>query len=256
MALRTYNNFIARGAADFILSQPMWGEMQTAGNVSFGDNIQLQMNAAVTKALPSLPSGVTSYIPLRFMGYATNNTSQFLLAKVFVMGSLDISSNVFTDGSQYPTVTEAGVSRQIFGPIIACVTTVLNALPGTLTVTYVDKDNNSAETSVAGTPTASAVVNSSGFVRLNAGDIGAIDVTNAARSGGTTPTGVITFYGVIPIGFMGSVVSAAGLLGNFLTDTICPIRLGAGDVLSLINIPRNNAYTGAVVGNLHIIGED
>lgn len=250
MPLATVNDILARCAAGFELRENFAVDQRVA-NVGlfanpYGGSVMWRY------VVPSMPSGVTAFIPSElhvsaFQGY-------LVLAKAIDMGSLNISTNVFTDGAAMPTVTELGVSRVMDGGVIGVIETALNATPGSLAITYVDQNGNAAEASPATSMVASGTVGSAGTISLNTPDTGVRDITAAARTGGTTPTGVVRFYGLIPIGqvvgvsSLGSPASLAPLGLDFN-----PVRLAAGDLLLLIQ--DGVLAARAIAGTLQFIGD-
>lgn len=177
----------------------------------------------------SLPSGVSGFIPTRFTVTSSNNLGAIYLCRLVNLGSLNISTNTFTDGSAMPTVTELNTSRAMSGIVLIEVTTVLNATPGNLQITYVDQDGNTAESNTAQAFAASAAVGSIGVVTLNSGDTGVRDITNAQRTAGTTPTGVITLWGVIPLAIVHNVATGQGETVDLLTTRFAPQFWGTSD---------------------------
>lgn len=152
-------------------------------------------------------------------------------------GTLDISgaSGTFTAGSAAPTVTEGGISRQASSPVLVAVETTLSATPGNFTITYIDQDNNVAETSGSAALTGGALRGTAGFFNaLNGTDSGALQITGATRTGGTSPTGVLGFWHVLPI--TNIIIPAGGVIvsTNFLTDLALLHKLSAGDQLMFL----------------------
>jgi hypothetical protein len=255
MALTTYDQFIDRIADGYGGVELFDGEVPTATTTTLLSGFNGGQNIAGMRTLPTLPSGVTAYIPTA-ISLSTGGLTSYLVAKVISLGSIDISgaSGTFTDGSAMPTITELGTSRTTCSGVIAEVTTALNATPGSLSITYVDQDGNSAEATTAQALTASAVVGTCGYVILNAGDNGVQDITTAVRSVGTTPTGVINFWGVVPI----TMVSVCNVdipeKINLITQHFNPIRLGAGDVIRVFPMIASTAKR--VYGIINFVGED
>lgn len=254
MTVLSYDNIINRISNEFVLTQPIFSTQETA-TAAFGLNTSAIHRAAFTKALPSLPSGVTGYVASRIHVLGTVAGVEIILGKLINLGSLDISSNVFTDGAQMPSVNELGVNRQIPSAIFVEVTTALNATPGSLNVTYVDQDGNAAETSTTQTLPPSGAVGSAGYINLNSPDFGAIDITGAARTGGTTPTGVLTFWGMIPIcmnpiSFSNSIAPEC----NLLTDGFSFPIFGGGDVIG--GFALGSTAVKGIMGNITFIGLD
>lgn len=249
----TYNQLLAR-AASHGRSQPIWGEQATATTSSIltgSPQLNLQ-RVGRTKALPSsLPTGVSGFIPTRLTMSSSQGTALWAV-KLVDLGSLNISTNVFTDGSAMPTVTELNTSRSLPGIVLAEVTTVLSATPGNLSITYTDQSGNTAATS-AQTISGSAAVGSIGMVVLNAGDIGAVDITTAARTGGSSPTGVFKFWGVIPIAMVYN-SSQVGETVDFLTTRFVPQFMGINDEFQVLVGSITLANT-VVQGSVFYLGD-
>jgi hypothetical protein len=221
--------------------------MATAGTATLvaSQQVQMALNGQF-RALPSpLPTGVTAYIPTRvFIGSSV--AGEVLWCRLVNLGSIDISPSTFTDANAFPTYTELGdASVSESGVVFAEVTTVLNATPGSLAITYVDQNGNTAEATTAVALTASAAVGTGAFIALNAGDYAVRDITAAARTLGTTPTGVIKFWGVRPL-IMTPVTSLGGTMENLLTSAFHPQRFAAGDQLAVIFMNTTQVKTSVM----------
>ena len=260
MALRTYNNFINAISQGFGNGngEPFWDEVQTLTvSTPSGSALPIQ-RLGQSLVLPALPVGVAAYIVTRFLTQTSTTLISCMLAKLIDLGRLDFSGGApgtFTDGSTMGTATVLGTaSAARFSPVICEVTTAMNAAPGTFTITYIDQAGNTAETTAALTPGASAPVRSCGTVALNTGDLGVRDITAAATSAGTTPSGIIQFWGYIPLGF--TIVQGAnqGYIKNLLTTNCTAFRLGAADVLGCFAF--GSTAVKAMVGWVTIVGEE
>lgn len=204
-AVTTFDALLARISNEYDETFVWWGDA-TSKNTTANTGVNIYRFGDV-KAVPgSLPTGVTAYIPTEISTLVSGSatTGMILFAEQIDLGHLDISgaSGTFTDGSAMPTRTELGSSIQIASPILAEVTTALNATPGTYTVTYTNQSGTGSRVTSATTPTNSAALRSAGFLTLSTtttNDTGCVDITAAARAAGTTPTGVIKFWGLIPI---------------------------------------------------------
>ena len=262
MALTTFNGMLSRAAAGYGMSQPAWSEQTaTTTNGIFNGPVLSMQKGPESKAMPSpLPTGVTAYIPTRYCMLSFNSGDcSLLIAKLVDLGSLDISGPTFTDGSSMPTITECGVSRVTSSAVIAEVTTAFSATPGSYTITYVDQDGNAAETTSSVALTGSALVGSCSPVALNTGDTGVRDITAATRTGGTTPTGVMKFWGVIPLTILpmpaGTANSASAWMSQDLVQgAFNPYRLGAGDIVGGIYLDSTAVRASIFEG--FYIGED
>lgn len=249
--LTTYDAFLARISNGFWMHQPFWGELQTASVTPAVNSIPSQM-LCNTKAMPSsLPTGVTSFIPVYAASLSSTNNISFLIAKLINLGNLNIGTNTFTDGSAMPTVTELGASNVTSSMIFCEVTTALNATPGNLTVTYVDQSGNTAEAAAAFAMPASAPAKSGFFVPLNSTDSGAQDITTAAQSAGTTPSGVVKFWGVLPICF--SAAGAIGFTADMLLRNFNIVKLGINDVIGVIGAGSTAVKAGR--GEIFFVGD-
>lgn len=255
MALDAVNDYVARFGSGHWAQFPF--QFEQVATTSFGAVASSQMVGQLV--LPALPSGVTNYIVTRAHAYSQQGTTfALLLAHLIDLGSIDISgaSGTFTDGSAMPTVDEGGVSRVTNGAILMEITTVLNATPGALTITYTDQDGNTGQSSGAMTLPASGVVGSAGFATLAGTDCGARDITAASRSAGTTPTGVIKFWGVRPI----AVLTPLSNIVAFCADNLIgpagfnPLRLPDSARIGIVALGNVTAKT--VIGGLDIIGDD
>lgn len=202
MSLQTHNDLISRITNGFESTEPihLWAPATRSSPIAAG--LYAGRGFFVQKRPSSLETGVTAHIPEQVIGSVSQVGSMMGYYHMILLGTLDISgaSGTFTDGSNMGTSTFGGQTINRYGPVWMEVTTALNATPGNLTITYVDQDGNTAETTSALNLSASAVVGSGSLMRLNSTDIGVRDITNATRGAGTTPTGIIKFWGLIPIG--------------------------------------------------------
>lgn len=239
MSLTKFDDLIRESnspSGPYEFTVPFYLQTQTAGTSTMitGQLNSLYLYQTPLKSLPSLPSG-KSYFAVTHFCIDSSVARDVFLVKLTSFGSIDISgaSGTFTDGSQAPTVTEGGTSRQIPGSVLMSVSTALNATPGTMTFTYKDQDNNAAETTASHTLTASAAIGTSCYGILNAGDWGAVDLTAAARSAGTTPSGTIRFYHVTPIASEMCGVAAFNKDNSPISE-INLVKLAAGDQLYIL----------------------
>lgn len=252
-SLRSVNDYVARIGNGYFTEAHFSVEVDaaTSSTVHSGQLFPIQKTPLVYKA-PSLPSGVTGY---RITNTSIHSSSQttFMLARLFDMGSLDISTPSFTDGSAFPTVTEGNASNATYGICLMEVTTALSGTPGSFTVTYVDQDGNSSETTASTAFAASSAARTCAWVPLNAGDVGVRDITSATRTGGTTPTGVIKFWGVEPLSMFAVVTAGQYANRNHLMMNIAPPLLAANDELYILVFGSTSARN--VHGTLFIVGD-
>lgn len=255
MALSSHNSFVSRIAAGFVKRQCIYGENQaiTSTTLLVGSTFPLH-KISVTQAMNgSLPSGVTSFIPTCAQMFCTTTFGPVLVAKLIDLGNLNIATPTFTDGSNMGSDTVAGQTLSRASAVIAEVTTVLNATPGNLGITYVDQDGNTAEATTVTALTTIAVVGTCAWVPLNSPDWGVRDITTATRTGGTTPTGVVQFWGLVPIGMLYINAETQPGFRDFITTAPNIVKLGINDVIGFI--------AGATVvrgehGSIQLVGDN
>src|SRR4051812_8098725 len=126
MSLQTFDDYVSRVGSKYYLRQPIWGEAQTVTSALIL-SVTTWQRVGDTMVLPSLPSGVTAWIPtmVHAMGFIAN--TGLMLAKTINLGSFDIgaaNTGVFTDGSAMPTATVFNTaSTSLCSAIIGEVTT-------------------------------------------------------------------------------------------------------------------------------------
>jgi hypothetical protein len=250
-AISTHNELLSRITNGYEATEPIHGNFPVVrANPVTG---LAGHRAFYTPSVPSsLASGVTAHIPTQVHGGSSLLGVFIGYCEMINLGSIDLSTNTFTAGSTMGTTTFGGQTVSRSGVLWLEVTTALNATPGTLTVTYVDQSGNAAEAAAGAALTASTAVGSGGFLRINGTDGAVREVTTAAQSGGTSPTGVIKFWGLIPIS---SGVSNGGH-GGFVLDAFNkrPLyRLPASAVTGGITIGSTAA--GGVEGSVRLVGD-
>lgn len=251
-ALSSMDDYITRAGDGYIVTRNFSVEVgATTSTLYTGQLLTWQLSPIIYK-VETMPTGVTAFKLTNATLYNSNVTSAFLV-KLVNLGNFNIGTQVYTDGSTMPTVTEGGVSRRVYGGILMAVTTAFDAVAASFTITYRDQDNNIAPVSPAMAKTLSAVVGTAGFATLNTGDYGATDISGAARTSGTG-AGVVTFYGVVPLGTFGPLMqnSATAMQINNLTATPCPPILDANDEIYLLQ-PGNAGKR--YFGTLTFIGD-
>lgn len=257
MAVTSYDGLIAQVGADKSMNAFFYADLQTA--LSGTTCLAASTNQITKHAIPSTFRTLPSPLPGTVTGYMITNAEIMqtgaqcivLIGRIINLGNINIGTNVFTDGSAMPTVTSLGASYVSASPILCVTTTVLNATPGNLTVTYVDQDGNAAEAAAAAAMTASSSVYAASWLPLNSTDWGARDITAAVQSAGTTPTGVVTFYGFIPLGFCQANASTCTAL-NLTTGFPSFFKFGAGDQISAVVIGTVSAK--GILGKITVVG--
>ncbi len=261
MSLRLYNDFVSRAAAGYRMSQPIYDYTSTAPSNSStwgtGNSNSTLARVGTSKALPNpLPSGVTAYIIPRYTIRLTT-AQPVIIAKLISLGTFDVSgaSGTWTNGSVMPSAKVLGVSNtQLASAVIMEVTTALSANQGTFTLTYTNQSGTASQTSQTVSPPNSAPLKSCCYLGLASGDWGVQAITGGTRTGGTTPTGVITCWGLVPIGIQ-QVSGFATYGGNLLTNRVNPLRLGAGDKIGVFCFSHQGAAR-ATMGEIEIVGDN
>lgn len=256
MPLITANDFINRRADGFDAEYHFSLESPVASTNVYTRTGVIQMHRVGTgimaKMPSSLPSGVVSFKPLSIT-LTSSIAAGYMVARLTNLGSVNLATNVFTAGSVMPTRLEGNTSRQIWSGILLETLTGFNATPGTMVITYLDDSGNSAEAAASITLTASSVAGSMQFLTLNGTDLGAFQVTNMVRSGGTSPTGVLGAWGVECIDLIPTPTATQPEISNLLTSFPFTKPLGINEELVLISV--GNVATKSVIGKTYFIGE-
>lgn len=258
MAITSIDDNIARAGGSYIRTDPFWIDYTATTSTVLAGSTAVAGIFGMLRPMPgSLPTGVTKFIPNSVtFAVGLGSTQGLIIGRLVRLGQLDISGPTFTadatTSGAMPTITELNVSRQVHSALFIRVKTALNATPGSITVTYVDQDGNASETTSAAALTASCAVGTTALVTLNTGDTGVRSISTATRTGGTTPTGVVEFYGFIPWKILPGLGSA---LATELTygPGFANISLGAGESLGIINWGLTTART--ICGYITYIGD-
>ena len=242
-----YDDLVKRASDGYVFTQPFYFENQS-NMVQLGNTNFTFSKIGFTKLLPTLPSGVNSYKLIGAELYSQTTTG-VLIAKQVLLGSLNLATNVFTDGSAMPV--NNGV--QLYSTLILEALTPLNATPGSITITFNDR-NGSSVSSGAIALGASATIGACGVIPAPGANVGVTDVTAAVQSGGTTPSGTIGIYGLIHLGSIYSKPATAnpGVLNN-QTHAFHHYPLGAGDKIGIFRHGTNVANMG--FGKLIFMGD-
>ena len=252
-ALSSMNDYINRASNGYIVHRHFSVQRDTGtGNVYVGQIANWQLSPRIYQ-VETMPTGVTAFKLTNATLYSNTTTAPFFCVKLVTLGSFDIGTQVYTDGSTMPIVTEGGVSRRVYSGVLQVITTNFDAVAAAWTITYFDQDGNIAPVSPSMSKSLGQEVGSAGFATLNAGDYGCTDISGAARTSGTG-AGVITFYGVIPLGTFSPVLQTTNTAMQFnnLTDAPCPPILSAGDEIYLLTTTQT---AKAFRGTLTFIGD-
>lgn len=207
-------------------------------------------NGPTIRAIPNpLPSGVPAYIPEFVEIMSSAATGPILLYEAVLLGSLDCATGTFTDGAAFPTRTALGSSRQLSGQVVVeCATDMVSQR--TIQVTYVNQDGTGGRSSASHAITVNALKNSTGILVLQAGDTAVQDITAVSASGGTSPTGTLNFWGVIPVAMIPASFGAAMLTKNLLAEGVIR-RLAAGTNLRCLQL--NTQAAERAIGMLRFV---
>lgn len=254
VALSSMDDYITRASNGYIVHRHF--SVQRDANTSIGvylNQLSTWQLSPLIYQVETMPTGVTAFKLTNATLYSSVATTTFFCVKLITLGTFNIGTNTYTDGNTMPTVTEGGVSRRTYSGILQVITTAFDGIDASWTITYRDQDNNIAPVSPAMAKVISAGVGTAGFATLNTGDYGCTDISGAARTAGTG-AGVITFYGVVPLGTFAPMLqnTATAMQFNNLTDTPCPPILSAGDQIYLLT---PNTLGKRFAGTLTFIGD-
>lgn len=146
--------------------------------------------------VPAPTSPVTGFYCSRLKMVGEDALTTLMAAYATNLGSINMNTGTFTDGSAMPTRTVKGSSVTTSGQmVVAVVTTAVTATTPLVTITYTDQDGNTGNSAAMTLPTSPAL-NSvfNVYPHLATGDTGIRDITAVTKSAGTA--GVITFYGL------------------------------------------------------------
>lgn len=257
-SVASFDDMVNRISGNYFVNQPIYGEItaSTTGGF-FGTTFGNGQRVGNTPTLPALPAGVSGYIPLVVdLGTSVVGIST-LLCKAVDLGSFDIgaaTTGVFTDGSAMPTATIMNTASTSYASaLLVEVTTALAGTQTAVTITYTNQSGTGGQTTAAVTPTTGAAVRSVNFVNLAGTDWGVQDITAVSRVSSSGPTGVLRFWGVIPISFLSNPVASSPVVDNLLTSGINLVRLGGSDVLRTFVFGDTTAKN--VIGNVYILGD-
>lgn len=252
-ALSSMDDYINRASNGYIVHRHFSVQRDVATTSVYTSQIATWQLSPMIYKVETMPTGVTAFKLTNATLYSNIATAPIFCVKLVNMGNFNIGTQVYTDGSTMPTTTEGGVSRRAYSGILQVVTTLFDTVAADWTITYFDQDGNIAPVSPSMSKTVDAPVGSAGFATLNTGDYGCTDISGAARTAGTG-AGVVTFYGVVPLGTFSPVLqsTATAMQFNNLTDAPCPPILSANDEIYLLT--TNNSAKG-YRGTLTFIGD-
>jgi hypothetical protein len=190
--------------------------------------------------IPTVGSGCAGYIGTNITAANEDGSTLMVVGLEYLLGTLTVSGNSFTNGVAMPTKTVRGASITTAASLcFAVVTTALTATSPVLTTTYVDQDGNSGASSTITIPT-NALINSTYYLQphLASGDLGMRDVTNLSISTGSA--GVISVYGILPLLFVHT-VSTTAFFSDLLSSTQVAYLIGAGESIGVYRFGATTA---------------
>lgn len=154
--------------------------------------------------MPSMGSGVTgAWLTYCRMSSAASTTT-CMAGLEYLLGTLTVSGNSYSDGVAMPTKTVKGTSvTTAASAIFAVVTTTMTATTPVLTINYTNQAGTTGRSCTITLPTNAAA--GSAFLitpHLQSGDTGIRDLSASAPNGlsiSTGSAGVIKLYGVLPL---------------------------------------------------------
>lgn len=254
----TYDGLVQAFSEDRAAVYQWYDYLEAAGTSLVGTAVgQAVRDMGGHIVLPTV-SGIAKYRAVFAHGNGST-AGLFFLVKLVHLGSLDISgaSGTFTHDTAMPTRRELGVDNvPTWGQLLMVVRTALNAAPGSIgSISYVNQAGTSTSISTAFTLSVSASSGMASILTLATGDYGVRDVTAATRTSGTTPTGILDFYGLYPLGTLPVSINATFPIGaNFITGSFCIPDLLPGDELALLSNALST-QAGASTVWVTLIGE-
>lgn len=207
-----------------------------------GTNAPPKANMWVWVASYTIPSGY-NFTPYQTQYSAGNSSSLIRVSEELDMGSLNTTTNAFTDGGsfalpQYASYIEVRLLEDV-------------ATNRTITITYVNQDGTAGRTATLTLAGAGGGQDKAGYiylVTLQGTDVGVRDITNISTS--STGTGNLKVYGMIDIDR-----DSADAASVVYTDVI---EIGAyvmssGKVISLSVSSASTSSTTRYVANLGLL---
>lgn len=256
------DNFISQNSAQGALSIPYYyklassttGANTTSGYIS-GQRLPTTISMAELFAT-GFGTGVTGAIFTQIQAMNNQAGATIVCGIEIDMGSLAVSTNVFTDGSTMGTRTVAGSSVTMASVVpMLVVTSQLTAATPVITTTYTNQAGVGSKSSALTLPS-NSVANSAFMMspHLASGDTGIRDVTNMSKSAGTV--GVLHVYGLLPLQIISQNNSTAHLVAGFdpLTIPLYPYSVQSTDTLAFYIFGTTSS--GVTIANLNAIADN
>lgn len=227
----------------------------TAATVNCGSTTMQRINTPFTMP-SSFGTGVTGGI-LTQCHMMTNLVNCTMMACLeYNLGSINLATGTFTDGSTMPTKLVAGSSVQTasFIPVMV-VNATLTATTPTITVTYKNQAGTNSRSAALVLPTNTAINSAFNIApHLQGTDTGIQDVTNITKSAGTS--GTITVYGLLPLA-IATFGNAQSIISNFdpMTVPLYPYRCEASENIAFYSMGVTTTLA-SVAASLNFIADN
>lgn len=208
--------------------------LTTCGGVSIGRN-------ATGFTMPSVDAALEGMYLTKCNLVGPAQGGEWLLGIEYLLGTLTVSTNVFSAGVSMPTKKVRGVSTQTASMFtVVTPTTGLTATAPTLTATYTDQDGNTGQTATMVFPNSPNT--GSGFLmepHLANGDTGVRAITNLSISTGSA--GVLAVYGVLILQIVGQASGNRWATLQPLKNGLPNYLIEPGNVLNVYSVePTSN----------------
>lgn len=252
--LSSLDNMIAGAQSYGLLNRMIFLKAQasntTAATITSGYITSIRHDTTYT--VPAFGGGVTSaYFITAAVGAV--ETGSYLVGLEYLMGSINLATGTFTDGSAMPTKVVDGASLQTAASIVMmCIDTAANIAATTpiITLTYTDQDGNTGASAALTLPTNS--IRSSAFhvsPHFASGDTGVRDITNITKNAGTS--GTINVYGILPISL--ALNSVATVVPSGLSSITTPLPIYPAIATEVISVYKFANSNNTRDGLLHLV---
>lgn len=155
--------------------------------------------------MPVIGTGLQGFICANISAFTQQSLVTVVAGIEYLLGSLNLSTNVFTPGVSMPQklikggVASAGAKVQTSsGLTFAVIRNALTATNPTITFNYLNSDGNSFNTTL--TLPSNSAANSAFFINNSIStNSGIVSILNMSKNTGTS--GIIDVYGILPLHF-------------------------------------------------------
>lgn len=240
------NSTYGRWVRSVFKRQPLVNNIAPTGTAGiFGARIP------VDNIIPSISSPVHGMTlgakPLRF------NLGSLLAGLEYKLGSIDMTTGVFTKGVDMPVKKVAGEDIQTAAGIVFMhiKNTVVTSIARTFTVTYTNQAGTTNQTFDVEYPATALLQSSIAFLNpiFATNTSGVFNVTNITVSAGLTG-GEVEVLGVLPVSYVYSMNNAVPYALDFLTSPMPAYKGVAGEAVGFYTFGLQNAsdFCGMLIG--------